>query len=132
MGFGGGFGISGIQVVLRISLVLYCYIGLCAEGEVCFPYIRTNLLRSVESGLLYKYKYIRFITYINRGTVSMSGKMEGEILSCVKGLKHPEELCGVTTILGHGFLVPCMKNPLSEAVPTHFCFAESQFQSCSL
>lgn len=35
----------------------------------------------------------------------ISGKMEGEIFSCVEGLKHPEALCGITTILGQGF--PC-------------------------
>lgn len=36
--------------------------------------------------------------------MSVSGKMEGEMLSCVKGL-NPEALCGVTTIVGQGF--PC-------------------------
>lgn len=35
----------------------------------------------------------------------MCGKMEGEMFSCVKALKHPEALCGVTTILGQDF--PC-------------------------
>lgn len=111
MGFGGDFGISGIQVVLRISLVLYCYRGLSAEEEVCFPHISTNLLRSMESGLLYKYTYIRFITYINRGTMSMSGRMEGEIFSCVKGLKQPEALCGINVILGQGFSCSLLEEP---------------------
>lgn len=55
VGFGGDFGISGIQV--RISLVLYCW-GLCAE-EVCFPHIGTKVLRSVESVSL----YIKIIMY---------------------------------------------------------------------
>lgn len=90
LGFGGDFGIPGVQVVLRISLVLHCYRGSFAEGDICFPHVSTNLLRSVESGLLYKYTYIRFITYLKRGTVLISGKMEGEIFLCVKGLKHRE------------------------------------------
>lgn len=37
--------------------------------------------------------------------MSVSGKMEAEILSCVKGSKHPEVLGGITMILGQGF--PC-------------------------
>lgn len=56
VGFGGDFGISGIQV--RISLVLYCW-GLCAGREVGFPHIGSKVLRSVESVSL----YIKIIMY---------------------------------------------------------------------
>lgn len=69
------------------------------------------------SSLQYKFvkvSKIRFIIYLNvnirviyisRGNLSMSAKMEGEILSCVKGLQHPEALWGITTIPGQDF--PC-------------------------
>lgn len=63
---------------------------------------------------------IRFIIYININISGLlhvsieeptSGKMEGEILSCVKGLKHPEALCGITRSLGQGFPCSPFKEP---------------------
>lgn len=71
---------------------------LCRRGSL-FSSHQYKFVKVSGIGFIYKKNF----AYINRGTMPISGKMEGEIFSCVEGLKHPEALCGITTILGQGF-----------------------------